>query len=604
MERRGRAAMVVGLPASVLVIDPGGLAPFGPAKWMVVPTLVLGGAAAVVWGERVRVARRPLVAWGVFLALVAVAAAVGLDPLYAWIGTPERHFGALTWLVCTVAFVAGHALLEGERRALGAVAAATAGLAGVWALAETLGWEPVELVGAGDRAVGPVGSSAYLGAALALLTPIAIGIGLDTSWSLRARRLAGVAAAAGAYGIVASGARAAWAGVAVAVFVVTVVGRRRLSTAKVVMAVGAFVALASVTGVAGRIPDVVNDRQGGARGRVDEWRVAARVIADRPVLGTGPEGYRIAFGGAVDDAYERVHGRDPLPDRAHAAPLDVAATTGLPGMLAYLALLGMAGMLVLRSFRSAPPWVVGVSAGLVAYAAQSLFLFPIAELEPVAWLLVGVVAVTTLRDDETITLRAPRLVPTLAAVAALVTVTAGALDVAADRSAANGDDPTRAAELRPDALRYRLVAARGLPDAAAIAQLEHALDVSPRDPVVRSEHANRVLQQARDFSDTARAEQARRLLLDLTEDDPRNAEVLLRLGLAHMLTGHPRQAEQAWLRAEHLAPRSAAAPANLALAYAQQDRWPEARAAARRALAIEPNNPRARAVLEQDPDGT
>ena len=604
MQRRWLAALGAGLPVGALLVDPGGLAPFGPVKWLAVPAFVLAGTAVALRsaGDRpVTLARAPMLAWGAFGAVVVVAALLGVDRVYAWTGTPERHFGALTWGLCALAFVTGHVI---DKRAAVTGAVVACGIAGLWAVAETLGWEPIELVGTGDRAVGPFGSSAYLGAALALLAPVAIGVALDPAWSRRARGLAAAAAVAGTAGLVASGARAAWAGALVAALVAVWVRRPRVTprvaAAVAVGAAAVIVGLALATGVAGRVGDVVEDRQGGARGRGDEWRVATRVIARRPVLGFGPEGYRIAFGRSVDDGYERAHGRDPLPDRAHSAPLDVAATTGVPGLIAYSALLLTTGAVVLRGLRGAPPALAGAAAGVVAYATQALFLFPIAELEPVAWLLAGALVAT---GDRTLAFRPRRWMPAVATVLAVLALAAGVLDVVADRRARaivaeDTSDATGAARLRPDALRYRLAAARRLPPARAIAQLDRALDISPRDPVVRGERARLLLE-----IDPPRALAA---LRDLAEDDPRNAEVLLRLGLAHARTGNTEQAERAWKRAEYLAPKSAAASTNLALAYAQQGRWPAAAAAARRALAREPDNERARAVLEQagQQDGT
>ena len=604
MQRRGLAALAAGVPLGALLVDPGGLAPVGPVKWLAVPALVLASAAAALRaaGDRsVSLPRAPVLAWAAFGVVVVAAALFGVDRIYAWTGTPERHFGALTWGLCALAFVTGHIT---DKRATLAGAVAACGIAGGWAIAETLGWEPIDLVGAGDRAVGPFGSSAYLGAALALLAPIAVGVALDGTWSTTVRRLSSAAAIAGGAGLVASGARAAWAGAVFAALVAVWVRRPRV-TPRVAAAVAVgtaavVVGLAFATGVAGRVPDVVEDRQGGARGRLDEWRVATRVITRHPVLGVGPEGYRIAFGRAVDDDYERAHGRDPLPDRAHSAPLDVAATTGLPGLVAYGALVLTTGALVLRALRHAPPARAGAAAGLVAYATQALFLFPVAELEPVAWLLAGTVVAT---GDRSLALRPRRWMPAVAGGLAAVALVAGVLDVVADRRArdivaSDTVDPTGAARLRPDALRYRLAAARQLPPARAIAQLDRALDVSPRDPVVRSERARILLELDPPLALAA--------LQDLAADDPRNAEVLLRLGLAHARTAHPADAERMWKRAEYLAPKSAAASTNLALAYAQQGRWPAAAAAARRALARDPDNDRARAVLEQaeQQDGT
>ena len=96
----------------------------------------------------------------------------------------------MTWVLCALAFATGQRLDGTERRAVAVGASVAAGLAGAWAVAEALGWEPVALTGSGDRPVGPLGSSAYLGAAMVLLGPAAIGLALR-------RRNAPAAVAAG-----------------------------------------------------------------------------------------------------------------------------------------------------------------------------------------------------------------------------------------------------------------------------------------------------------------------------------------------------------------------------------------------------------------------
>ncbi|HVE45371.1 MAG TPA: O-antigen ligase family protein [Acidimicrobiales bacterium] len=619
----GRLLVVCLLPLAVLLVDPRGLAPFGPLKWMAVSAGVLAAAAAVTWGGGMRIVRRPARAWAAFLLVVAVAASRGIDPLYAWIGTPERHLGALTWLLCALAFFVGSSLAEEEGRTLAGSAVAAAAVVGAWAPAEVLGWQPLDLAGGGDRPVGPFGSSAYLGAATLLLGAVALGAALDPAWGRRARIAAAAATAGCGVGLVASGARAAWVG-ALAAAVGTVMARpaarKRAIWLPAAMAVVACAGLAFATGVAGRVPDVVGDDDGGARGRLDEWRVAARVVAANPLLGVGPEGYRIAFGRSVDDAYEKAHGRSPLPDRAHDSLLDVAAAAGLPGLIAYLAVIALTAQMVLRALGRASPWVAGAAAGLVGYFAQSLFLFPLGEIEPLVWLVAGVVAAQVTAGEELVHLRAPRAVPVAAGALAAVALVAGSLDVVADRHAratlaATPNDgvplrPGRAARLRPDALRYRLVAARALSGTGspsgidkALKHLDAALRISPRDPVVRSERGRLLLERARRSGSTTHLRTARAALGKLAEDDPRNAEVLLRLGLAEQLSGNGRQAERAWLAAERLAPRSAAASTDLALAYARAGRNAEAAAAARRALARDPTSERARRVLESI-DGT
>src|SRR5690606_23151568 len=136
---------------------------------------------------------------------------------------------------------------------------------------------------------------------------------------------------------------------------------------------------------------LTDDDAPGGRGRIDEWRVATRVIADHPVLGVGPEGYRIAFAGGVDDGYEVAHGRDPQPDRAHSGPLDVTLAGGVPALLAWGAGAALVVRAAWRALRRGPPLVAGLAAALVAHLVGQLTLFPLAEVEPVAWLLAGLV---------------------------------------------------------------------------------------------------------------------------------------------------------------------------------------------------------------------
>ncbi len=204
------AAVPVG---SVLVMDPIGLAPFGPAKWAVVSSLVLALGACVL-GRRTTSARLPLVLWGVFLLVAGSSAAVGVDPLYAWTGTPERHFGVIAWVLCAVAFASGRVLSHSEIRLFAHAAAIVTGLVGAWAVAEALGWHPIALNGIGDRPGASFGSSAYLGAALALLCPAATGLAFA-----RRSTLLATAAVTGWVALVLTGARASWVGAIMAALV-------------------------------------------------------------------------------------------------------------------------------------------------------------------------------------------------------------------------------------------------------------------------------------------------------------------------------------------------------------------------------------------------
>jgi len=613
-------------PLVVVAVDPRGWSPYGPVKWVVVSVVAAACVAGVLAGGRLRVARPVTFVAGAFVAWAAVCALLGEDPLYAWTGTPERHFGVLTWALCAGLLVVGQSLGEGAARRVAAGAALAAGLLGVVSLAELAGWQPADLDGGGAGVVGAFGSSALTGAAGVLVVPVALGIALDPGWALRARRLAAAAAAGGGLAVLATGARAAAVG-AVAAGLVAVAARpgwrpslrSRRTRARSLVGVAAAVLVLAVSGGGARLGRAFTDDDGGVRGRLDEWAVAVRVVAAHPLVGVGPEGYRIAFPEEVDAAYERAHGREVMPDRAHSFVLDVAAATGLPGLALFVAVVALAGARALRAVRRGPPWLAGVGLGLVAYGVQQLFLFPLAEVDPVAWLLAGVVvagAPSAARAQRPLVLRVPRPVALVPAGLTVVALVAGLADVAADRrarTALTALDQGRAgaavaagegaAGLRGDVLRYRLVAAEALEAQgtvvglrAALGQVDEALEVSPGDPVVRARRAELLAALAARSGVADDVDAALRAWQDAVARDPHNAQHRLSFGVLLAGVGRAEEAEAQWRLAEDLAPSSPAPSLDLALLYLRGGRLDEARAALDRAANRAPGHPQVAAV--------
>lgn len=174
----GYACAAVALSASV-ALDPRGWYPFGPAKWAAVSVALGVLLVALVLRRTVAVPRRAGLLGGAFLLTVVIASALGDDPLYRWIGTPERHLGALTWAAFAVAFLAGAQLGVEERVVVVRATAASAAFVGVYSIIELVAGAPIALATDTVRLGGPFGSAAYLGAATCLLVPISAGLALD-----------------------------------------------------------------------------------------------------------------------------------------------------------------------------------------------------------------------------------------------------------------------------------------------------------------------------------------------------------------------------------------------------------------------------------------
>lgn len=594
MSLRSLACAIV---LTVLAVDPWGFAPFGPLRFALLSTLVLAGLA-IATRQPLVLERRTAWLWSALLGWLLLATALAVDPLHAWIGTPDRRLGWLTWLLFAAAFVIGQQLDARGALALVRTVALAATVGGAVAVCERAGARLVDVRFADDRVGATFGQPSYLAAFAVLALPVAVGLAAHSAQP-RTWRLVGLAGTLGATAaLLLAETRGAWLGLAAAVVVLV---RRPRVLAAVVGAAVVVVVVVGLTPLDSRV-----DRGGDSR--LDEWSLALDTIADRPVLGAGPEGYRVVVGANVTRDYERSYGRTFLPDRAHNAALDVAAVGGVPAAAIYVALLAIVALAAWRSAGTgAPSWRIGLAAGLVAYGGQQLFLFPLSELDPLAWLLAG--AAMSAASTRTTTARVPRPAAySIAALAALAAV-AGALDVAADRSlagAATLADADRATALRPDSIRNWFVASRIAREGGTIRDVDHALDRidsgldrSPRDPALLTERSDLLLDRARRSGSAADVGAAVDALTQLVADDQNNALHRLRLGIALALDDELDRATEEFERAVDLAPRDAEPLANLAALELQRGDVDAAADTARRALEVDPAQPLARAVLDQ-----
>lgn len=585
------ALLSVTVAAVPLAFDPWAFAPFGPVKWAALSLAVAVLAVVVLAGRRLVVPYGWGIGWLTFLAWGAMVSIVAVDPIHHWIGTPDRHLGLLAWLFFAVVFFAAAAIRD-QALVRPILKAAVVGLGGIglYVVAELVGWAPVELSTSSGRPGGPFGTPAYLGAACALLVPTATGAAIDGLGSATWRRAAFGVSILGVVASAVSQTRAGWVGLAVAAVVVwPAVADWVRSHRRAVIGVGLFVvAVIVVSPLADRVTSALDFEAGGARGRIDEWQVGAAVLAEHPVAGLGFEGYRIGFAEGVDAEYERRYGRTFTPDRAHSGILDVAVTTGVPGALIYL--IGGVALVVaaLRGVGSGSPWLVGVSAGVVAYLSQQQFLFPVAEVDVVFWVFAGLLVAATSRRE------ADLAIPRGAWIAGLVMVgavgAAGALDVAADRGIRSAIDLERrglraeavataddAVGRRPDSIRYSFAAASiaGRDGTSsgytrAVAFIDDALSVSARDPVLLAARAGYRVDLAVAERDGELLDAAVGEWEALVVRDPNHAQFRLELGIAYAVAGRPADAETEWSAAAALAPTSGAPWANLASLFIDQ----------------------------------
>ncbi len=162
---------------------------------------------------------------------------------------------------------------------------------------------------------------------------------------------------------------------AVVVTVCTVLGARFVDPGRAATVALDRDAVAWPGGGALRYVGGVHLQRPSVQSRLAAWEAGLAGFTERPLLGWGPGNYATVFGlfGSGYAATAEPH------DRAHSVLIELATTTGAPGLAAWLALWGGAlAVLVLAARRAPPPeraLTMFAAAALAGHLVQIQFLF-------------------------------------------------------------------------------------------------------------------------------------------------------------------------------------------------------------------------------------
>lgn len=442
-----------------------------PAVWPAVAVYVLILVVATVASRAPAVSA--LGSYGRYGGLATVVPAIGLAWLFAeGLGRSKRH----------------------RRQAL--VTVALSGLMGalyLWSQELGIdGWGWLEPWDQPPRhPPGALGNSNFSGAHLALASMPAMALAARSRG--RTRMVWGAAAAAILSGVAVSQSRGAMLAVG-AGLIVLATGRASRRT----LVIGAVVAAAAIGIVALATNDGGGDELFGTRTwgeRVDLWEVALRGAGDRPILGGGPDLFRLTF---EDHAGPELDG--VVSDEPHNVLLDQLDGAGFLGAAAWLAVVASAATTARRrSDREAIAW----TAMGAAYLAQAMVSIDVVPLLLWGWVALGGVAAT--RASSSTRRRSPvRVTATAAATIALCVLALGPFraDMAHRRGieASNAGNVERAVFQLEQAvdrhgweprfhrrLGIQLVLASRAGDDVfaerAATELREALDLYPGDPI-------------------------------------------------------------------------------------------------------------------------
>lgn len=324
-------------------------------------------------------------ALALFTVLLLASAAMHADGPF----TVEYTLRWLPFLVLTMVLI-DVAVREVSTHALLRAAFGGAAVAAVGAL--------YSLIAGGEaRATGPLEDPNDLAYFLVVALPLLIALPPERRRIGRGAQLAMVLAAT----VVAAGAAATFSrggAIALTCAIAWLVARRALPLPALggALAMLAVLGLTSVLIAGPELARALQEKSYIAGSNVDtrelRWQAAARMLAENPVLGVGPGGFRSEYAASSRNA--EIAEQTPV---AHDIYLEVAAELGLPAFVLFLGLLAIAIVAserVLRASTDRRP-MVAVQASLIAAAVAATFLSEQYYL-PI-WLLIAVAVAADLR---------------------------------------------------------------------------------------------------------------------------------------------------------------------------------------------------------------
>jgi O-antigen ligase len=420
-----------GLLAGMLLLTPvifwrGGLEPFELCKVALVQLTALGllvtagmaassGCAGLNWHSLrkrlVHLAGDPVSAAMLLGALSATLSTVtSLSPRTSWHGRYENGMGLMTTLAMLVVYFATRIVCPDARSAwplLGAVAIALVPPM-LYALFQMAGldpfaWEQTSTFAQWTRPGSTLGHPNYLAGYAVMALPLVIGLAWQSARTQRRRTalvLALLSALACAVAL-ASLSRSAWLVLflgAVAGFI-RIVARlaatrsgalrcaSRLNRAPKLWMVAALltllVTLTVITVTAGVFRPFVKrvSQMTVLGGRGPIWLGAWRIFVDHPWTGCGLETFDLAFRRYGTAAFWRFEG-GLIPSRAHNDVLHTLATQGMPGLIAFLLLLGSLVWASRRAWQrngcAQRGLVLALASAILAWYILNCFSFPVA----------------------------------------------------------------------------------------------------------------------------------------------------------------------------------------------------------------------------------
>ncbi|MDI6816193.1 MAG: O-antigen ligase family protein [Actinomycetota bacterium] len=254
------------------------------------------------------------------------------------------------------------------------------------------------------RSMASFGNATFLAAYLGMVLPLIVSSLFASERRTAPKPLLYAALFLVATSLMFTFGRGAWLGAAAGIALTGALQWKHLWASRHVITIALLLFIAGVTlvqfsagpyTVGGRLASIVSI-DGSNLTRVQMWESSLPLVAERPILGAGPDTYKYVFGKYKPEGWVE-HMDDPLVDKAHNEFLQLAVTTGLAGLGAYLWLLvafAWAGIARMRTLeKDCGAWLAaGAIGAALSFVVHLQFNFSHFSVSPFFWIAAGLAA--------------------------------------------------------------------------------------------------------------------------------------------------------------------------------------------------------------------
>lgn len=337
-----------------------------------------------------------------FLLVFGLSTIFSLNPTTSFFGKYHRYEGLLTQLSYLILFFLAVQLLNDDGVAWKhtKIMVSLAVLVSLYGLLQYAGYDLFSwrvLTGSvAGQSLSTFGNRGFLGGFLVIALPLSL------SWFLSARDtehwLAAISSLVIALTLVSTETRASWLAAAAGLLFFAFLNRKKIKPQRTSVMVVALLLLGLAVGFfvfgfqhSSKVKEIVWRASeiatlGGRSGavRLEIWKASVRMTAARPILGTGPDAFRLLFTRFQSAQYARISEWQSIADDAHNYFLNLSSILGVLGLLAMTALLAALVWKGIKGVSSGSLLYDGFLSGVVGYLGH-LF-FTVGHLASNAWL--------------------------------------------------------------------------------------------------------------------------------------------------------------------------------------------------------------------------